>query len=133
MRKISMTAVTDDKKRVEVDLGDFMVVTDAKLEYGGEYAAPSPGATFLAGVLACTASTARGYCKQHNLPMPEKVVASFEYDTDNDVISSVHFEIMVTAEFPENRLKALEKAAGACTVKGWWKNPPEFLTSTTVI
>jgi hypothetical protein len=39
------------------------------------------------------------------------------------------FEIHLPADFPENRLAAVQKAADACWVKQRWLNPPEFETT----
>lgn len=129
MSKVTLTGIPDNKKRVDVHINDHIVVTDHKEDHGGENAAPSMGATFLAGLVACTTSTARGYCKKHDLPMPEKVIATVEFDEDKGVVSNVSFEIVVPPDFPDNRYKALVKAAGHCDVKNWWLNPPTFETT----
>jgi uncharacterized OsmC-like protein len=130
MAKVTMIGIPDNKKRVDVQVNEHIVVTDHTEDHGGENAAPSMGATFLAGLVACTTSTARGYCKKHDLPIPEKVIASIDFDDDKGVVSNVSFEIVVPSDFPENRYKALVKAAGHCDVKNWWLNPPAFETKT---
>mgnify|MGYP006302229397 CR=1 FL=1 len=129
MSKITMTGIPDNKKRVEVEVKGHTVVTDHSVDYGGEDAGPSMGSVYLAGLVACTTSTARGYCKKHNLPIPQKVITTFEMDDENELVTNVQFEIVVPPEFPENRYKALVKAAGYCTVKNWWLSPPEFETT----
>ena len=130
MSTVTMIGTPDDKKRVEVQVNEHIVVTDHKVAYGGENAAPSMGATFLAGLVACTTSTARGYCKKHDLPMPEKVITTFEIDDESELVTKVSFEIVVPPDFPEKRYNALVKASGHCTVKNWWLNPPTFETKT---
>ena len=130
MSKSTMIGIPDEKKRVEVTVGNHIVVTDHKVDNGGMDAAPSMGATFLAGLVACTTSTARGYCKKHNLPMPEKVIATFDIDDETELVTNVNFEFVVPPDFPANRYNALIKASGHCTVKTWWINPPEFSAQT---
>ena len=129
MAKREMIGIPNDKKRVDVTVGMHVVITDQSVEHGGDDAGPSMGATFLAGLVACTTSTARGYCKQHDLPIPEKVIATFDLDEETELVTNVDFKIVVPAGFPENRFNALVRASGTCTVKGWWVNPPSFTAS----
>lgn len=132
MARIEMIGIPDAKKRVEVISGKHVVITDQTVDHGGEDAGPSMGAMFLAGLVACTTSTARGYCKKHNLPIPEKVITTFDMDDETELITNVDFKIIVPEGFPEKRLNALVRASGQCTVKGWWMNPPE-ITANAVI
>ncbi|MEE4195338.1 MAG: OsmC family protein [Anaerolineae bacterium] len=132
MSKITMIGTPDPKKRVEVQVNEHIVVTDHTEDHGGKNAGPSMGATFLAGLVACTTSTARGYCKKHQLPIPHKVIASIEFDDEGGFVKNVSFEIVVPPDFPENRYKALVKAAGHCDVKNWWLNPPAFETNAVL-
>lgn len=131
MSSVTLVGIPDDKKRVEVQVGNHIIITDHKEERGGMDAGPSMGATFLAGLVACTASTIRGYCKQHQLPLPEKVITHVEFDDEAETVTSVTFEVIMPAEFPQNRYKALIKAADHCTVKIWWRHPPEFITQVS--
>ncbi|HSO67667.1 MAG TPA: OsmC family protein [Desulfatirhabdiaceae bacterium] len=126
--KRTMIGIPYPKKRVDVQVGDHIVMTDHGEAGGGENLAPSMGATFLAGLVACTTSTARGYCKLHDLPLPIKVIAEMTEDDETELITNVSFEIIVPPDFPQNRLKALVKAAETCTVKTWWMHPPQFET-----
>jgi len=126
MAKREMIGIPNEKKRVEVTVGNHVVITDQNVEYGGDDAGPSMGAMFLAGLVACTTSTARGYCKKHGLPIPEKVIATIDMDEETELVANVDFKIIVPESFPEKRFKALVRASGTCTVKGWWSNPPSF-------
>ena len=132
MAKRTLIGIPNDKKRVDVKIEDHVVVTDHTEDHGGEDAGPSMGMAFLAGLVACTTSTARGYCKKHDLPIPEKVIATVEFDDEAGVVSNVSFEIVVPPDFPEKRYKALVKAAGHCDVKRWWLNPPTFETNAVL-
>ena len=116
-----------DSKKIEVLIDTFSVIAD-----GGERTDPSPGALFISGLLACTASTARGYCTFNCLPAPTGIKALVHVDEETHLIDNVEMQLLIPPDFPEDRLPALEKAAGKCTVKKWWQNPPEFVLRTSV-
>ena len=132
MARIEMIGIPNAKKRVEVTSGNHVVITDYTVDHGGGDAGPSMGAVFLAGLVACTASTARGYCKKHDLPIPDKVITTFDMDDETELITNVDFKIIVPEGFPEKRLKALVRASGQCTVKDWWVNPPSFTANAVI-
>jgi putative redox protein len=90
---------------------------------------PSPGAIFIAGVGTCTASTVRGYCKSHHLPLPNKLIFTAHFNEEKEVVEKIEMEIIVPSEFPQDKLDCLIRAAGTCTVKKWWQNPPQFETT----
>ncbi len=117
-----------DSKAIEVSVGDFTITVD-----GGDQTNPSPGVYFLTGLLACTASTARGYCASNGLPLPLGMKAVVENDDGTRLVSTVKMQLLVPSDFPEDRLDALLKAAGKCTVKKWWQNPPEFSVQTEIV
>jgi len=113
-----------DCKNILVQIDEHTVVAD-----GGDHNQPSPGALFIAGLAACTASTARGYCFRNNLPFPTGVKARLAFDDDSHLVSAVSFEVQVPPDFPPERLEALQRAAEACTVKKYWLSPPQFTTT----
>ena len=114
-------------KLIETSIGDFVVLAD-----GGDRVEPSPGALFMAGLVACTASTARGYCNSHGLPFPQGMKLCASFDEDTGLIESIDAEILVPPDFPQEYLDALMRAAGACTVKKWWQSPPAFNTTAII-
>jgi putative redox protein len=117
-----------DCKNILVQIDEHTVVAD-----GGDRSQPSPGALFIAGLAACTASTARGYCFRNDLPFPTAVKAKLSFDDDTHIVSTVSFEVQVPPDFPQERLEALQRAAEACTVKKYWLSPPQFTTSVTTL
>ncbi|MEM5773943.1 MAG: OsmC family protein [Anaerolineaceae bacterium] len=111
----------DDSRKIEVNLHPFTIITD-----GGDRTDPPPGNYFLAGVLACTASTARAYCLRNNLPAPTGMTATVNVDDDTYLISRIDMQLTLPPDFPPEYREAVERAAGKCTIKKWWVNPPEF-------
>jgi uncharacterized OsmC-like protein len=116
----------NDCRNILVQIDEYTVVAD-----GGDRSQPSPGALFIAGLAACTASTARGYCYKNNLPFPSGVKARLAFDDDTHLVAAVSFEVQVPPDFPTERLEALQRAAEACTVKKYWLSPPQFTTTVT--
>lgn len=127
-QRIEMTVkYAADSKLIETSIGDFTVLAD-----GGDRVEPSPGDLFVAGLVACTASTARGYCNRHGLPFPEGMKVYASIDEETGFIESIDGEIFVPPDFPQEYMDALMRAAGACTVKKWRQNPPVFNTTATI-
>jgi uncharacterized OsmC-like protein len=110
-----------DSKNIQVDIESFTVIAD-----GGDRSEPSPGILFVSGVAACTASTARGYCHVNRLPYPTGLKAVVTFNEETHLIDSMDMQLLLPSDFPAERLDALQKAAGKCTVKKYWQNPPEF-------
>jgi uncharacterized OsmC-like protein len=100
------------------------------LTVGGENGL-EPGELFCSGLVSCTAAVAYNYCMNHDLPLPLEFDTSFLIDEQTGNVATVELNIKVPAEFPENRLVALEKAVSTCDVKQAWLHPPEFLTAIT--
>ncbi len=112
-------------KRVDTKRDKFVIKTDSPVESGGEGLFASPGATFLAGLGACTASTGRTYCRNHNLPIP-KQVRMLVHSNEEGEVENIEFDFIMPADFPEDHFDALLRAAGLCDVKKMWKHFPEF-------
>lgn len=118
----------EEYKHLEVKILGYTVRSDAPENEGGTGIAPSPGKYIMVSIAACTASTAYGYCHKHGLPLPLGVDVDLKHNHDEDIIEKLSFKIKVPENFPENRIKAVERAAGTCWVKKQWLNPPEFVT-----
>ena len=118
--------IYDEYKHIEVEIGGYTIRTDQPIEKGGTGIGPTPGTLLLAAVASCTVSTAYGYCFRQELPLPTGMRVHVEGEDD---FEEVHFEIQLPADFPENRIAAVKKAAHACWVKKQWLNPPTFETT----
>ena len=115
--------VYPEYKHIEVEIAGYTIRTDQSVEKGGTGIGPTPGKLMLAAVATCTLSTAYGYCHRQNLPLPTGM--SVHVDMEDD-FQKVSFKMRLPADFPEDRVKAVHKAADACWVKKQWHNPPEF-------
>lgn len=118
-------------KHIEVEIEGWTIRTDQSIAKGGTGIGPNPGAYLYAAVASCTAATAYGYCHKNGLPLPTGMsihVDEVEESGGKKRPDKMTFKIHLPADFPENRLDAVHKAADACWVKEKWINPPEFAT-----
>jgi uncharacterized OsmC-like protein len=121
MRIESVAKINLEKQVLEISYGSKVIIV------GGEND-PSPSELFCSGLVSCTAAVVYNYCMNHDLPMPVVIETSFVVDENTGNVATVELQIKVPAEFPESRLKALEKVASTCDVKQAWLNPPQFHT-----
>jgi len=115
--------VFPEYKHLEVEIGGYTIRSDQPVEKGGTGVGPNPGKLMLAAVATCTLSTAIGYCHRQELPMPTGMSVHVDMGDDYQKVS---FEMRLPADFPQDRVKAVQRAADACWVKKQWLNPPEF-------
>ena len=125
------SGLSEDKNHIETRIGDFTIINDSPLKDKEEQPRhASQGQLFIAAAGACAASVAARYCVNHDLPLLKGIRYTVEYDEDDNCISKINYEIQVPKDFPQGHLDALIRAAGTCTVKRYWLNPPEFVTTT---
>ena len=117
--------VYDEYKHIEVEIEGYTIRTDQPKSKGGTGVGPTPGKLMLSAVATCTLSTAYGYCHRQELPLPTSMSVHVDGEDDYEKIT---FEIHLPADFPKDRVSAVQKTADACWVKKQWKNPPEFVT-----
>jgi putative redox protein len=115
--------IHEEYKHIDIEIGGYTIRTDQPVEKGGTGIGPTPGKLMLSAVASCTLATAYGYCHRNNLPLPTGMRAHVDGDDD---FTKVQFEIQLPTDFPDDRIKAVQKAANACWVKKQWLNPPEF-------
>ncbi len=119
-------------KKVSADCKNFEIVTDQPVQYGGEETAPEPFALFLASLGTCAGVYVLSLCQSRDIPTEGiKLVQKME-TTDKGKLVKVGIDIIVPESFPPKYHKAIERAAGACTVKKTLFDPPEFEIKTIV-
>lgn len=96
----------------------------------GSEETPSPFQLFLASLGACAGLNAAGYCENHELPTAGlKVIMNVERDPTTRLANSINMQLVLPPGFPENRERAIIKAAEACFVKRHFNSPPKFETT----
>ncbi len=114
-------------KKIEIDYGNHKLLTDQKIEDGGEDAGMSPFDLFLASIIACSGSVTLGFLRKRNISTDSLKLRMFpDYDEVENRVNKVRIEVDVPDDFPEKYLKALGKVLDTCTVKKHLAKPPEF-------
>ena len=107
--------------------------TDQPPQGGGDGAAPTPFATFLASLGACAGIYVLGFCRQRGLATDGiRLVQRMETDPVTHMIGKIYLDIQVPPDFPEKYRPALIRSAEQCTVKKHLENPPRFEVTTVM-
>lgn len=114
-------------KRVDVQVGPFLVATDQSVKAGGEASAPEPFALFLASLAACAGIYALNFCQSRDLST-EGLGLSMEWERDpsQPLNPRVRFLLKLPSGFPEKYRDGILRAMDLCAVKKTIQNPPEF-------
>ncbi len=114
-------------KRVDVQIGDFLVQTDQSIKLGGEASAPEPYALFLSSLVACAGIFALNFCTSRNLST-EGLALSMDWERDPKAPANAkaQLRLRVPEGFPDKYRAGIVKAMNLCAVKKTIENPPEF-------
>ena len=128
--KISLSG----NKRIDAQVGQFVIRTDQSKEVGGEGSAPEPYSLFLASIGTCAGIYVVGFCNARQIPTDGiELVQKMDFDpSPPHKLLQVDLEVHVPPSFPEKYHKALARAASSCAVKKAILDPPEFDVRTVV-
>jgi ribosomal protein S12 methylthiotransferase accessory factor len=114
-------------KRVDAQVGDFVIRTDQPASLGGGGAAPAPFDLFLASIATCAGIYVLGFCQARGLPTEGLgVVQKTEYDEVTKLPSRIRLELRLPPGFPEKYRTAIVRAAEGCKVKKTMAAGPVF-------
>jgi len=117
--------------RVDAHFGPYTVNTDQPPQGGGEGAAPTPFALFLASMGTCAGIYVLGFCKQRGLSTDGiRILQRVHIDPVTGMVGQVDLEIQVPPSFPEKYRPSLIRSAELCAVKKHLENPPAFEITT---
>lgn len=118
--------------RVDAHFGPYTVQTDQPPAGGGEGAAPTPFATFLASIGTCAGIYVLGFCRQRGIATDGlRLVQNLDVDRATGMVSQVRLDIQLPPGFPEKYRTAVIRSAEQCAVKKHLEHPPVFAVSTT--
>ena len=105
-------------KRVDAQVGEFVVRTDQPLGAGGEGSAIAPFDLFLASIGTCAGIYVLGFCQARGLPtegirLREHVIV----DEATKIPKRIQLELVLPDGFPEKYRVAVVRAAEGCKVK----------------
>jgi putative redox protein len=105
-------------KRVDAQVGSFVVQTDQPAELGGEGTAVAPYELFLASLATCAGIYALGFCQSRGLSTEGLALRqSHTMDPETHLLTHVGLELTLPADFPEKYHAAVLRALGSCKVK----------------
>jgi ribosomal protein S12 methylthiotransferase accessory factor len=114
-------------KRVDAQIGSFLIKTDQPVKAGGEGSAPAPFDLFLASMASCAGIFALGFCQTRSIPtegLGLRMVCS--WDQVRKLYTQVEFKLTLPTAFPEQHRESIVRAINLCTVKRHLMEAPEF-------
>ncbi len=115
-------------KRVDAQVGDFVIRTDQSPRGGGEGSAPEPFALFLASLATCAGVYVLGFCQARDLPTEGLALAQHHrFDPLTGKLEAVEIEVTLPPGFPAKYRDAVLQAAAGCKVKKVLHDPPDIV------
>ena len=120
--------------RVDANFGGFTLKTDQPVQGGGQGAAPTPFATFLASIGTCAGIYVLGFCQQRGIPTQGiKIVQRMHSDRTTGLVGRIDLDIQLPPDFPEKYKAAVIRSAEQCAVKKHLEHPPMFKITTSTV
>ena len=114
-------------KRVDAEMGGFIIRTDQPVAAGGQGTAPAPFDLFLASIATCAGIYVLGFCQARGIPTENiRLVQREVKDPVSGLPQRIGLEVHVPADFPTRHRDGVARAAAACKVKKTLANPPLF-------
>ena len=105
-------------KRVAVQVGKHLVMTDQPESLGGEDGAPAPFDLFLASIASCAGIYVLGFMQARNLPTEGlELHQHVDFDADTHLPTRMRIDLVLPQGFPEKYRSAVVRAAENCKVK----------------
>ncbi|HXX68954.1 MAG TPA: OsmC family protein [Polyangiaceae bacterium] len=105
-------------KRVDAQVGPYLVHTDQPVESGGEATAVAPFDLFLASLATCAGIYVLGFCQARGLATDGIGLRQHaEVDPATKLPKRIRLELTLPASFPEKYRAAIVRAAEGCKVK----------------
>ena len=114
-------------KRVDAQVGGFVIHTDQPRDLGGEESAPAPFDLFLASLATCAGIYALGFCQARNLPTDGlSLKQQVELDEATHLPVRIHLLLTLPASFPAKYRAPILRAVEGCKVKKTVAAAPTF-------
>ena len=114
-------------KAFSADVRGHRVLSDQRLEHGGQDLGPTPLEFMMTSLAACTALYASTYLRRRNIPHRNLTVdAEWEKASAPSRVTSIRLIISGVGELSEEDKAGLLEAAGRCTVKKTIETRPEM-------
>ena len=105
-------------KRVEAQIGKFVVATDQPASLGGADGAPAPFDLFLASLATCAGLYVLGFCQARGLSVEGiDLRQHVEVDPTTKLPTTIELHLTLPPTFPDKYRVAVARAAEGCKVK----------------
>ena len=114
-------------KRIQAKVGDFTILTDQPIKYGGEAGAPAPFDLFLASLATCAGIYAWNFCQSRDLST-EGIGLRMQCvrDESKKLFTEMKLHLTLPEGFPEKYRAGIVRAMELCAVKRHIHEAPEF-------
>lgn len=114
-------------KRVDAQVGQFLIQTDQAVRVGGTGTAPEPFSLFLAALATCAGIFALGFCQSRNIDTQGLGLRmACTWDQVRKLYGHIEFHLTLPPGFPEQYRDSICKAIELCTVKRHLMEAPNF-------
>jgi ribosomal protein S12 methylthiotransferase accessory factor len=114
-------------KRVDVDVGGFVIPTDQLVSDGGEASAPPPFFLFLGSIATCAGVYAINFCQGRDLST-QGIGLTMDWDWEPGRLrpASAVLRLRLPEGFPARYRDGIVRAMDLCAVKKNIETPPDF-------
>jgi ribosomal protein S12 methylthiotransferase accessory factor len=124
---VDIVATLPGGKRVDAQVGNFVIRTDQPRESGGDDSAPDPFTLFLTSLVTCAGFYVAAYCNTRQIPTDGiRLVERTESDPKTKLLTRVMIDIQLPPTFPPAHRDAVVRAAATCKVKKTLAAPPDI-------
>jgi uncharacterized OsmC-like protein len=114
-------------KRVDAQVGEYVVHTDQPVELGGEGSAVAPFELFLASLASCTGIYALAFCQARKLStVGLSLTQHQELDPETKLPTKITLTLQLPEGFPEMYRAAIVRSMEGCKVKKSVAAQPTF-------
>lgn len=114
-------------KKIDVEVGNFLIETDQCVKAGGEASAPEPFDLFLSSMATCAGIFALNFCQSRKISTAGLSLSmDWERDDKPPRAAKAIYRLKLPEGFPEKYRSSIVKAIDLCSVKYYIHNPPEF-------
>jgi uncharacterized OsmC-like protein len=132
MKKTVLDVSFPGGKRVDANIGNFLVKTDQPVLDGGDSSAPEPFQLFLVSIATCAGIYALSFCQSRQINTDAmSLTMECEWNEERKRYQKFSIDLKLPEDFSDKYRKAVIKSMDLCAVKKHMIDPPEFEITTS--
>jgi uncharacterized OsmC-like protein len=132
MKKTVLDVSFPGGKRVDANIGNFLVKTDQPVLDGGDGSAPEPFQLFLVSIATCAGIYALSFCQSRQINTDAmSLTMECEWNEERKRYQKFSIDLKLPEDFSDKYRKAVIKSMDLCAVKKHMIDPPEFEITTS--